>query len=62
MGLFMPMMMIGAGIGRLYSESVRYTQGITEIEQLNPGFYALIGAASMVTGTTRLILTVVVIF
>jgi len=65
MGLFMPSMMIGAGIGRLYAEGIRmifYKDTILDYNFINPGFYALVGSACMITSITRLMLTIIVIY
>ena len=58
----MPSMMIGAGVGRLYAEFIRYYFEIISFDIIIPGFYSLMGAACMVTGITRLMITVIVIF
>eukprot|EP01112_Ceratiomyxa_fruticulosa_P015925 TRINITY_DN4769_c0_g2_i1.p1 TRINITY_DN4769_c0_g2~~TRINITY_DN4769_c0_g2_i1.p1 ORF type:complete len:808 (-),score=128.85 TRINITY_DN4769_c0_g2_i1:106-2529(-) len=55
-GLFIPMMLVGAGMGRLLGEAVLlFNQGT------DPSIYALIGSAAMMGGYSRLTISLVVI-
>eukprot|EP01113_Clastostelium_recurvatum_P038604 TRINITY_DN5794_c0_g1_i4.p1 TRINITY_DN5794_c0_g1~~TRINITY_DN5794_c0_g1_i4.p1 ORF type:complete len:822 (-),score=207.35 TRINITY_DN5794_c0_g1_i4:223-2688(-) len=55
-GLFIPMMMVGAGMGRLMGELMLLISPETD-----PSIYALIGASSMMAGYSRLTISLVVI-
>ncbi|KAJ9464278.1 Chloride channel protein C [Diplonema papillatum] len=56
-GLFVPQIMIGALYGRLYGSLVHDYIGATA----QPGTYALMGAASMLSGSTRITISLSVI-
>ena len=56
-GLFVPCILIGSGYGRCIGELLRMGLG----EQIQPGTYALIGAASMLSGVCRITITLTVI-
>ena len=56
-GLFVPCILMGCSWGRLWGEILRDWMG----PQIIPGTYALVGAASMLTGVTRLTITLAVI-
>ena len=59
MGFFVPCMIFGAAFGRLYAEFI--LEFINPNFDVHPGIFALIGAASMITGITRLTFTTLVI-
>lgn len=59
MGFFVPCMVLGAAVGRLYAEFI--LEFINPNFDVNPGIFALLGAASMITGVTRLTFTTIVI-
>jgi len=52
-----PCMMIGAGVGRLSGELMH----LVGYEQADPGLYALVGAAGMLGGVTRMTISLTVI-
>ena len=56
-GLFVPCIVMGCSWGRLWGEILRDWMG----PQIMPGTYALVGAASMLAGVTRLTITLAVI-
>jgi len=59
MGFFVPCIMLGAVIGRLYSEVLKaYDPELI----FNDGVFAVLGGAAMITGITRLTITSVVLF
>jgi chloride channel 7 len=64
-GLFIPNMIIGACIGRVIGEVVKLCFPVTgdpnTIPGINPSIYAMIGAASMVAGSLRLVLSISVV-
>ena len=56
-GLFIPCMMMGAGLGRLSGELIRAMGS----NAADPGVYALVGAAGMLGGVTRMTVSLAVI-
>ena len=56
-GLFVPCIVMGCSWGRLWGEILRDWMG----PQIIPGTYALVGAASMLAGVTRLTITLAVV-
>jgi len=68
-GLFVPCILIGGGYGRMWGELMRdwFPHGLTGGEAVlgaltpRPTTYALIGAASMLSGVTRITITLTVI-
>ena len=66
-GLFVPSMIIGASLGRLVGEllsrAIASIPGTTaeDIAQVDPGMYALIGAAGILGGVTRMTISLTVI-
>jgi len=56
-GLFIPCMMMGAGLGRLCGELIRAMGN----DAADPGVYALVGAAGMLGGVTRMTISLAVI-
>ena len=58
-GLFVPGLLIGGGIGRLVGECLYLSGGIGL--RCDPGVYALIGAAGMLGGVTRMTMSLAVI-
>ena len=56
-GLFIPCMMMGAGTGRFCGEAMRAV-GLSSVD---PGVYALVGAAGMLGGVTRMTISLAVI-
>ncbi|KAL8569547.1 hypothetical protein ACOMHN_002093 [Nucella lapillus] len=56
-GLFIPCLLIGAGWGRLIGQALELVAG----PQLDPGKYALIGAAGMLGGVVRMTVSLTVI-
>ena len=56
-GLFVPCILIGSGYGRIVGELMRMAFG----PDIQPGVYALIGAASMLSGVCRITITLTVI-
>lgn len=57
-GLFVPSLISGAAIGRLIGELLR--QGL-DIDYIDPGMYALIGAGAVLAGITRMTVSLAVI-
>ena len=55
-GLFIPCMMMGAGLGRFCGELLH-----TLHADVDPGVYALVGAAGMLGGVTRMTISLAVI-
>jgi chloride channel 7 len=64
-GLFIPLIIIGACIGRIIGEVVKLCFPITGdptiVQVINPSIYAMIGAAAMIGGTLRLVLSISVV-
>eukprot|EP01012_Entosiphon_sulcatum_P046856 TRINITY_DN6322_c0_g1_i1.p1 TRINITY_DN6322_c0_g1~~TRINITY_DN6322_c0_g1_i1.p1 ORF type:complete len:908 (+),score=125.53 TRINITY_DN6322_c0_g1_i1:48-2771(+) len=58
-GVFTPAFTIGAGLGRLVGETIKYQAGSSQIV---PGAYAVVGAAAMTSGMTRTLSTAVMVF
>eukprot|EP01087_Luapelamoeba_hula_P017620 TRINITY_DN5568_c0_g1_i2.p1 TRINITY_DN5568_c0_g1~~TRINITY_DN5568_c0_g1_i2.p1 ORF type:complete len:863 (+),score=110.99 TRINITY_DN5568_c0_g1_i2:151-2739(+) len=58
-GLFVPTMLIGASMGRFVGE-ISYLV-LSDYTKVDPSIYALLGAAAMLTGFSRLSLSIVVI-
>ena len=56
-GLFVPCMLTGAGIGRFTGEVMRRIGA----GSVDPGLYALVGAAGMLGGVTRMTISLTVI-
>jgi len=56
-GLFIPGMMVGAGMGRLVGEILFSIVGDT----IDPGLYALVGASAVLGGITRMTISLTVI-
>merc|ERR1739838_722489 len=56
-GLFVPCILMGCAYGRMLGEAMRDHLSDT----VNPGVYALIGAASMLGGVTRMTISLTVI-
>jgi len=62
-GLFVPSLFTGACIGRVFGMAVRYFH-ITfnfAAQEVNPGVYAMIGAAAVLGGVCRVTISLVVI-
>jgi len=59
-GLFVPLIFLGASGGRIIGEFLRASLG-GSVTSFNPGSYALIGAASMLGGVTRMTVSLSVI-
>lgn len=57
-GVFIPCFLLGAGLGRLYGELLRFLFG----DIIVPGGYAVVGAAAFTAGVTRALSVAVVIF
>lgn len=57
-GLFVPCILMGAGIGRIQGEIMRDLYPYSDI---HPGIWALFGAAGMLSGVTRITITITVI-
>ena len=62
-GLFVPCMMIGAAVGRLTGEFLKagYAGETFGMSRVSPGVYALVGAAGMLGGVTRMTISLTVI-
>ena len=62
-GLFVPCILIGGALGRLWGEWLRATigQGVDGGVAIQPGIYAVVGAAAMLSSVTRITITLVVI-
>ena len=58
-GLFVPCILMGSAFGRLWGELLRDTLPVTS--DITPGVYALVGAAAMLSGVTRITVTLSVI-
>eukprot|EP01111_Echinosteliopsis_oligospora_P014756 TRINITY_DN5644_c0_g1_i1.p1 TRINITY_DN5644_c0_g1~~TRINITY_DN5644_c0_g1_i1.p1 ORF type:complete len:765 (-),score=173.89 TRINITY_DN5644_c0_g1_i1:120-2414(-) len=58
-GLFVPMMLIGGSYGRLLG--ALFNQSWSVFDNLDPGIFALVGAASFMCGVTRMTVSLVVI-
>jgi len=58
-GLFVPGMLMGGGLGRFVGELIYALAG--ESSRVDPGLYALVGAASVLGGVTRMTMSLVVI-
>ena len=59
-GIFVPLMVTGAGVGRLIGELIQIGfQGVQP--PIDPSVYALVGCAAVLTGGTRLSITVTVV-
>ena len=56
-GLFVPCMLTGSAIGRLAGELLR----LLGASSIDPGLYALVGAAGMLSGVTRMTISLTVI-
>jgi len=56
-GLFIPGMMVGAGMGRLVGELLYTMFG----DKIDPGLYALVGASAVLGGITRMTISLTVI-
>ena len=57
-GLFVPCILMGAGYGRLQGEIMK---SLAPHANVNPGVWAMLGAASMLAGVTRITITITVI-
>ncbi|XXQ35467.1 Chloride channel protein [Plasmodiophora brassicae] len=57
-GLFVPNLLVGAGFGRLVGEFLPW---VLPFDVVNPGTYALIGAASVLGGMARMTISLTVI-
>lgn len=63
-GIFLPSLLIGACYGRIVGTGMRYWQAqgsFSTYDPFTPGIYALVGAASMLAGVTRMTVCLVVI-
>lgn len=62
-GLFVPCMLIGAAVGRLTGELLKagYAGETFGMSRVSPGVYALVGAAGMLGGVTRMTISLTVI-
>lgn len=62
-GMFVPMIVIGAAYGRLVGLAVRYMYGVDEngTNSIDPGLYAVMGAAAFMAGVSRLTVSLTVI-
>jgi chloride channel 7 len=62
-GLFVPCMLIGAAVGRLTGELLKagYAGETFGMSHISPGVYALVGAAGMLGGVTRMTISLTVI-
>ena len=60
-GVFAPSLAIGAGVGRVVGELMRYFD-IGFADTVLPGGYAVLGAASMAAGVTRTISSAILVF
>ena len=58
-GLFVPGMLIGGGLGRCVGELVHVAGGAGA--NADPGLYALVGAAGVLGGVTRMTMSLAVI-
>eukprot|EP00962_Isochrysis_galbana_P060416 scaffold34853_cov67-Isochrysis_galbana.AAC.1 len=59
-GMFTPVFLIGAAVGRLYGELLN---DLTPIDMMiTAGGYAVVGAAAMAAGVTRTVSTAVIVF
>jgi chloride channel 7 len=56
-GLFIPCLLSGATVGRFYGQVLKATL----FPHIDPGIYALLGAASMLGGMARIIVSAAVI-
>eukprot|EP00026_Physarum_polycephalum_P003274 Phypoly_transcript_03284.p1 GENE.Phypoly_transcript_03284~~Phypoly_transcript_03284.p1 ORF type:complete len:744 (+),score=94.14 Phypoly_transcript_03284:148-2379(+) len=59
LGLYTPLLMLGAGMGRFVGESLAYSGYFSNIIV---GGYAVVGAAAMAAGATQTLSTMVIIF
>lgn len=57
-GLFVPALLCGAALGRLFGQALR--AGL-DIATINPGTYALIGASALLAGAARITISLAVI-
>ena len=58
-GLFVPCILMGSAFGRLWGEILR--DWLPVASDITPGVYALVGAAAMLSGVTRITITLSVI-
>eukprot|EP00298_Acanthocystis_sp_HF-20_P013668 c20460_g1_i1.p1 GENE.c20460_g1_i1~~c20460_g1_i1.p1 ORF type:complete len:804 (+),score=294.03 c20460_g1_i1:22-2433(+) len=63
-GIFTPIFLIGAALGRLVGEILAqaYPDGLEDGYAISPGGYAVVGAAAMATGSTATISTAIIAF
>lgn len=63
-GIFIPLFTIGAGLGRLYGESMAawFPGGVETSKGVVPGGYAAVGAAAFTGAATRTISTSLIVF
>jgi chloride channel 7 len=60
-GLFIPMMLLGGSLGRLFGESFQLLAPKISWFPVDPSIYALVGSAAMMSGSSRLTISVCVI-
>merc|ERR1719272_198992 len=60
-GVFAPCLAVGAGIGRLVGHAARLV-GLFGLGEVQPGSYAVLGAAAMAAGVTRTISSAILVF
>uniref|UniRef100_A0A914X3I2 Uncharacterized protein n=1 Tax=Plectus sambesii TaxID=2011161 RepID=A0A914X3I2_9BILA len=65
-GIFLPVFVIGAAMGRLFGETIAYChpEGIKGVEhtQIYPGIYAIVGAAAFTGSVTHTVSVAVIVF
>lgn len=63
-GLFVPLLVIGAAIGRVWGEGTALVADVigSPPSLVHPGSFAVVGAASLVSGATHTVSTAVIVF
>jgi H+/Cl- antiporter ClcA len=61
-GLFVPLFVTGAALGRLWGELLAAFAGSAAAALIHPGAYAVVGAAATVSGATHTVSTAVIVF
>jgi chloride channel 6 len=60
-GLFVPCILMGGAVGRMWGELLKLSLPEAVGGQINPGIYAVIGAAAVLSGVTRITITLTII-